>query len=466
STGMERQPAPTEPVPQGPRGLTRRPAVRDRFDWGPAPYPAEQADHWATLADSFTGDRHDATWRDDGDAAGTLDAATQTRRAEYRVPYAAHQPLEPLNATALVTDAAVDIWSGAQLPRMLQRQVAGITGHAPRQVRFHNQVTGGSFGHRLEFAYVTQAAEIANRMRGTPVKLTYRREEDFAQDFPRHIAMGRARGAVRDGQVHAIDLSIAAPSVTASQMGRAGLPAPGPDIQIAAGAWNAPYALPHYRMRAYRAPALAPVSSWRAVGAPGAGFVFDSFLDELIHAAGANPMAERLRLVSNATARKVLEAVADMSDWGAPVPPGTGRGVAFVESFGVPCAEVVEVTQTPAGIRLDKVWVAADVGRVVDPVNFENNVQGSVIWGLGHAMNCQITYADGMARQANYHDHPGLRLAQCPEIHVRGLENGDAIRGIGEPPVPPAAPALANAIFAATGTRLREMPFDGFVDFA
>jgi isoquinoline 1-oxidoreductase beta subunit len=164
--------------------------------------------------------------------------------------------------------------------------------------------------------------------------------------------------------------------------------------------------------------------------------------------------------------RKVLEAAAEMSDWARPRPAGTGLGVAFVESFGVPVAEVVEVTETPDGIRITNVWVAADVGRVVDPVNFENIVQGGVIWGLGHAMNSQITYAGGAAEQVNFWDAEGMRIHQTPEIHVRGLENAPKIRGIGEPPVPPAAPALANAIFAATGQRLREMPFDKFVTFA
>ena len=137
----------------------------------------------------------------------------------------------------------------------------------------------------------------------------------------------------------------------------------------------------------------------------------------------------------------------------------------MVESFGVPVAEVVEVTNTEDGIRLDKVWVAADVGTVIDPVNFENLVQGGVVYGLGHAMNCEITYADGMAEQENYYAFEAMRMYQCPEIMVKGLENQDQVRGTGEPPVPPAAPALGNAIFAATGTRLREMPFNKFVDF-
>jgi isoquinoline 1-oxidoreductase subunit beta len=187
----------------------------------------------------------------------------------------------------------------------------------------------------------------------------------------------------------------------------------------------------------------------------------------LIHAAGADPMQERLRLTNHAVARRVLEAVAEMSNWkGAKLGEGRGRGVAFVESFGVPCAEVIEVTQTPDGVRIDKVWVALDVGKVVDPVNFDNQVKGGVVWGLGHAMNCEITYADGKAQQTNYHAYEGMRLYQCPAIDVRGLEHGAKVRGAGEPPVPPAAPALANAIFAATGKRLREMPFNKYIRFA
>ncbi|MDQ2091116.1 xanthine dehydrogenase family protein molybdopterin-binding subunit [Marimonas arenosa] len=434
-------------------------------DWGPAPYPAEQEAHWAAVAASFTEERLDSTWRDEGDAG--VATADGTVEAEYRAPYLAHAPLEPLNATVRVTETAVEVWAGQQIPRQLQVLVAAITGHDADQVIFHNQFMGGSFGHRLEFEHVKLAAEIANQMRGVAVKLTYSREEDFAHDFPRQIGMARARGAVTGGKVEAIDLQVAMPSVTASQMGRAGLPGGGADSQIAAGVWNNPYALPHFRMRAYRVPELAPVSSWRSVGASAGGFFFDCFLDELIHVAGADPMAERIRLMAHDPSRKVLEAVAEMSGWDGPRPAaGKGRGVAFVESFGVPCAEVVEVSVVDGAIRIDKVWVAADVGVVLDPVNFENLVQGGVVFGLAHAMNCEITYADGMAEQSNYDSYEGMRIGQCPEIFVRGLENGAKIRGIGEPPVPPAAPALANAIFAATGKRLREMPFSKFVDFA
>ena len=239
----------------------------------------------------------------------------------------------------------------------------------------------------------------------------------------------------------------------------------GPDVAIVAGAWDQPYAIPDYRVTGYRVPPMVPISSWRSVGASGNGFFHESFLDELCHGAGIDPMQERLRLCWHDPSRKVLEAVAEMSDWGSDPGARRGRGVAFTLSFGVPVAQVIEVTDTDQGIRIDKVFVAADVGRIIDPVNFEAQLSGGVIWGLGHAMNCELTYEGGVAQQDNYHAFEGMRLHQTPQIMVRGLENGDKIRGIGEPGVPPAAPALGNAIFAATGKRIRELPFSKHVDF-
>lgn len=434
-------------------------------EWGEAPYPANMPDHWAAVSAAFTDEHLDKEWRHDGDVPQAL-AAGEPVLAEYRAPYVAHQPLEPLNAIVRVNPGSVEVWSGHQMPRFLQEAVAEVAGIEADDVIFYNQFTGGSFGHRLELAYVVQATEIALQKPGTAIKLTYTREEDFAHDYPRQIGMARGAGTVANGKVTSYDLQVANVSAIASQMGRLGQPVPGPDGQIAAGAWNLPYTIPNFRMRAYRVPELAPTSSWRSVGASTQGFFADCFLGELIHAAGADPLEERLRLIERRESRQVLEAVAEMSGWGSDPGAGRGRGVAFVDSFGVPTAEVVEVSQTPRGITIDKVFVAADVGTVVDPVNFDNQVKGAVIWGLGHAMNCEITYADGKAQQSNYHAHPAMRIHQCPEIEVRGLELATKIRGIGEPPVPPAAPALANAIFAATGQRLREMPFNKFVKFA
>lgn len=434
-------------------------------DWGPAPYPAEMKDHWAAVEASFTPERLNKQWRHDGDVDTAL-AQGPVIKAEYRAPYLAHAPMEPLNAIVKVGTDSVDVWVAHQLPRFAQQKVAAIVGVKPGQVRYHQQYAGGSFGHRLEFENVTLCAEIAKEMRGTAVKLTYSREEDFAHDFPRQIGMARGKGVVRNGKVYAYDLQVATVSSSASSASRLGQSGPpGADGQIAAGAWNQPFAVPHFRMRAYKVPELAPTSSWRSVGASTQGFFANAFLDELIDAAGADPLQERLRLCNYDVARKVLEAVGEMSNWGSKLEAGRGRGLAFVDSFGVPVAEVVEVTETASGIRIDKVFVALDVGRIVDPINFDNHVKGAVVWGLGHAMNCEITYSDGMAEQTNFPQFQGMRLDQCPQILVRGLENAPRIRGAGEPAVPPAAPALAAAIFAASGKRLREMPFSKSVNF-
>ncbi len=435
-----------------------------RIEWGPAPFPAGMSAHWAEVAASFVADRLDQEWRADGDVEAAL-SDDEVIEIENRAPYVAHQPLEPLNATVLITDDGVEVWTGHQMPRFVQQQVAGVAGVEADQVTFHNQFSGGSFGHRLEFEHLKQTAQIAMTMPGTPVKMTYSREEDFAQDFPRQIAMSRARGAVANGQVTALSLDIAAPSVLASQGVRMGQSLPGPDSQIVAGAWNMPYDIANLRVRGYRVPELAPVSSWRSVGASHAGFFAENTLDELIRLAGADPMEERLRLVNHPVHRKVLETVAEMSNWGADLGPDRGRGLALVESFGVPTAEVIEISRPDGRIKIDRVYVVADVGKVIDPINFENQVQGGVVWALGHAINSELTYADGMAQQTNYHDAEGMRIYQTPEILVRGLENADKIRGVGEPPVPPAAPALASAIFDLTGDRLREMPFNKFIDF-
>ena len=434
-----------------------------KFDWAQSDYPADMDGHWKVLSDSFAPEFLNSQRKVEGDVDAVIgDGALE---AEYRAPYLAHAPLEPLNAIVLVTDERVDIWTGTQIPRFVQANAAKLTGHKPEDVHVHVLAMGGSFGHRLEDDYVRQTVEIALAMKGTPVKMTYSREEDFGQDYVRQISMGRMRGHVKDGRVEAYDLAVAMPSVTDSQFGRQGMAMGGEDVILLTGAADQPYAIPNYRVTGYKSPPLMPVSSWRSVGASTNAFLHEGFLEELIHAAGADPLEERLRLVWHEPSRRVLEAVGEMSNWGSDLGPGRGRGVAFSISFGAPTAEVVEVTNTEDGIRIDKVYVAAEVGRILDPINFDAQMRGGVIWGLGHAMNCEMTYTNGVADQTNFHAYAGMRLYQSPEIVVRGLETDDKVRGIGEPPVPPAAPALANAIFAATGIRMREMPFNKFVDF-
>jgi isoquinoline 1-oxidoreductase beta subunit len=435
-----------------------------KFDWGPAPYPPATAAMFEAVAACFIPARQDSRLKNEGDVETALKDKSVIE-AEYKVPYLAHAPLEPMSVVVQLKDGQLDIWTGTQIPLFLVAAAASITGLRTENIHLHAQISGGSFGRRLEDDYVRQAVELAKAFPGSPIKVTWTREEDMTHDFPRPLGIGRMRGAVKGGKVDAYDASIACPSVSSSQLGRQNLSIPGPDVAIVAGAWDQPFKIPNYRVTGYRVPELVPVSSWRSVGASGNGFMHDCFLDELIHAAGADPLKERLRLCWHEPSRKVLEAVGEMSNWGTDLGKNRGRGIAFTLSFGVPTAEVVEVTKTSRGIRIDKVFVAVEVGKVLDPQNFENQVQGGVIWGLGHAMNAELTYADGVAEQTNYHAFEGLRLYQTPLIEVRALTNTHEIRGIGEPSVPPAAPALANAIFAATGKRIRELPLNKCIDF-
>lgn len=320
-------------------------------EWGPAPYPATSAALFASVAESFVDARRDSRLRDDGDVEAALDdAGAGLLEAEYRVPYLAHAPLEPMNAVVQFKDGRLDIWTGTQIPRFLVAAAAALAGLDERQVHLHAQISGGSFGRRLEDDYVRQAVLLARTHPGVPIKMTWTREEDMTHEFPRPLAIGRLRGAVQEGRVQALDLALASPSVTASQTGRLNQSLPGPGIAIVAGAWDQPFAIPHYRVTGYRAPATVPVSSWRSVGASGNGFMHECAFDELIHAAGADALAERLRLCTHEPTRRVLQAVGTMSGWGTPLPPGRVRGLACTLSFGVPVAEVVEVTLTAQGL--------------------------------------------------------------------------------------------------------------------
>jgi isoquinoline 1-oxidoreductase beta subunit len=286
----------------------------------------------------------------------------------------------------------------------------------------------------------------------------------MTHDAYRPMAMARVRGAVADGKV-AFDLHLAAPAVMESQMGRLGMNIPGPDATIVQGAWEQPYGFADYRVTGYRVPAGVPVGSWRSVGASQNAFFHESAVDELAHLAGVDPLEFRLSQIAHDPSRKVLEAVAAACDWGN-TPAGRARGLAFCLSFGVPTAQVIEVAQTPAGLRMTNAWAAVDVGVALDPANIAAQVQGGMIYGLSAAISGEITFANGYVQQTNFPDYDGLRMWQCPPIAVQILENGTKIRGIGEPGTPPAAPALANAIFALTGQRIRALPLNKAIDFA
>ncbi|MEO0668261.1 MAG: molybdopterin cofactor-binding domain-containing protein [Pseudomonadota bacterium] len=435
-------------------------------EWLAPDYPASSTEMWQALSDARTDELRNSRLRDDGDVEATLNGATVIE-AEYRAPFLAHAALEPLCATVLVEAVSVTIWTATQVPAVVRDAAVETTGVDPARVKLHVLPAGGSFGRRLDHDYVVQAIQVAASMPGTPIKTTWSREEDMTHDFPRPLHMAVGRGTVADGRVLAYDLNSVSPSLISSWFGRIFIVPPGPDTTLVWGAFDQPYAIPNYRVTGYAAPPMMPVGSWRSPGACSNSFFHESFLSELIHAAGADPLEERLRLIADADSRRVLNAVGEMSNWsGADIGPGRGRGIAFAHTHGVPVAEVIDVTITTRGLRIDEVWIAADCGTVFDPVNAEAQLTGAAIDGLGHAMNCELTYEGHAVQQTNFHAFEGMRLHQTPLFHTQLLGLAERVRGLGEPATAPAAPALADAIFAATGQRPREMPFSKSVDFA
>ena len=431
--------------------------------WEPAPYAATDADMRAQVQASLTADHQDSRSRDDGDVVANLPADAWV--ADYTVPYLAHATREPMTAGAWLDGDRLRVWAGNQLPTQVLKEAAAITVLEEAAIDVDTPVMGGGFGRRAEMDFIKQAITVAKALPGRPVLLTWTREEDMTHDAFRPMAMARISGAVKGSLITTLDLHLAAPSVISSQMGRIGLNLPGPDATIVQGAWEQPYTFPNYRVTGYRVPAGVPVGSWRSVGASQNAFFHESAVDELAHLASVDPLEFRLNQIDHLPSRKVLEAVAAASNWGN-APKGRAQGVAFCLSFGVPTAEVIEVAMTSQGLRMTGAWAAVDVGIALDPSTIEAQVQGGMIYGLSAAINGEITFEGGHVQQTNFPDYDGLRMAQCPPIGVTVLENGRKIRGIGEPGTPPAAPALANAIFALTGKRLRSLPLGRAIGFA
>lgn len=438
-------------------------------EWAAPLHPASTAALVDSITAAFDEKHENSQLRKDGDVNAVLQSATgqaaQLLEAEYRAPFLAHAPMEPPTAVARFRDGQLDIWAGTQMPTLVRDQMAKVAGLDAAQVRVHTMPMGGSFGRRLETDFIDQAVRLAMAVPGKAVKLTWSREEDLTQDAYRPAAVARLRGATDGGKAVVLDVRVASLSVLASQGARAGLAVPGPDKLIADGTYEQPYGIPNYRATAYKAPVSVPVSSWRSVGNSFNGFFMEGFIDELAHQAGVDPLAFRMDLLTHEPSRKVLQAVADLAGWSQPLAKGRGRGVAYHLSFGVPVAEVVEVTQTANGIRIDRVCVAADVGTALDPRNIEAQLQGAVLFGLSAAMFGEITFANGAVEQKNFHQYESVRMHQAPPIQVKVLQSGGPIRGIGEPGTPPAAPALANAIFQATGQRIRELPLRKHIGF-
>lgn len=437
------------------------------IEWGPAPYPATTEAIFERITAAFDG-RRNSRMRNDGNVQRALDRAAQVIEAEYRLPFLAHATMEPMNATALYTGDTLELWSPNQTPLVQARSAADAVGLSADQVTVHTPFLGGGFGRRLEADFSVLAARVAKEMPGTPVQLVWSREEDMTHDFYRPGIVARMRGAVADGQAQAFEARIAGPSVTHQAARRMlGLPMGGPDKGHVEGAFDQPYAIPNYRVEGYHADLEIPLGFWRSVGNSHNGFIHESFIDELAHAAGRDPLDFRLELVrpESAIAAQVLETVGEMSGWDRPKEPGTGRGVAFTWSFGTPVAEVVEVRDEGGRIRIARAWIACDMGRALDPGIVQAQMESGLIYGLSAAVMGEITFADGEVQERNFPEYDALRMHNAPVIETRILENQPRLGGAGEPSTPPSMPALVNALFDLTGIRARELPLNRQFDF-
>jgi isoquinoline 1-oxidoreductase beta subunit len=414
------------------------------------------------------------TLRNDGDVGAALAGAAKVLRAEYFYPFIAHAPLEPQNCTARWTDGKLELWAPTQLPANARSLVARTLGMREEDITLHLTRGGGGFGRRLMNDYVVEAARIAKEI-AVPVKLLWAREDDMRHDFYRAAGFHDFTGALdANGKLVAwrnlfVSFGDADKFRDASQE----RPAFGAGAGINGGEFPARF-VPNLVLGASVLPQYVPTGYLRAPGSNGIAFATQSFLDELAHAAGKDPLQFRLDLLDAAPAgetpngmlvasrmRGVLELVREKSGWGTrKLPRGTGMGVAFHFSHRGYFAEVVQATVSRAGaLTVDKVWVAGDIGsQVVNPSNAENQVQGSVLDGIAEALAQEITIANGRAVQGNFGEFPLLRMAGAVPVDVHFLVTEYPPTGLGEPALPPVVPALCDAIFAATGTRVRSLP--------
>ncbi len=377
-----------------------------------------------------------------GDAQAALGNAATRIDAEYRVPYLAHAPMEPMNCTAHVEGGKCDIWTSTQVPLAARSEVAKALGMGADDITIHHPYLGGAFGRRLGAEYVAMAARVA-KATGYPVKMIWSREEDTQKALYRDADTCRMRAGIDDG-----GRLVAFDSLFTQRHDP-------PEACV-----PAMYDIPNTSIRVAEAELHLPFQAWRSVDHSKQGFFIESFIDEAAHAAGADPLDFRLALLSEAPRHKaVLEKLAEISDWRGTRTEGTAKGVAIVESFGTIVGEVVEVDMSSGKPELVNVWAVCDAGYVMSPDGFRNQIEGGIVFGLTAALYGELDLEDGAIVQSNFHDYRMLRMDEMPEIEVAIINSGDVpIGGAGEPGLPPVAPALANAIFAATGDRKRTLP--------
>ncbi|PYQ24652.1 MAG: twin-arginine translocation pathway signal protein [Acidobacteria bacterium] len=435
-----------------------RDALQVQWDDGPNPALSTDAlrEEFRALAKT-----PGAVAKKEGDAAAALAGAAKKLEAEYEVPYLAHAMMEPLNCVVDLRPDSCEIWTGTQFQTMDRAAAAEVAGLKPEQVQIHTTLLGGGFGRRAtpRSDFIREAVEIAKSVKA-PVKVMSTREDDIKGGFYRPMWHDRiAAGLDASGKPVAWTHTIVGQSILAGTPFE-GMVKDGIDGASVEGAADLAYAVPNLYVDLHSPRPGVPVLWWRSVGHSHTAFVVESFIDELAHAAGKDPFEYRRGLLAHHPRHKgVLELAAAKAGWGKPLPAGRGRGIAVHESFGSFVAQVAEVSMSPRGqVKVHRVVAAVDCGQYVNPDTIAAQIEGGVAFGLSAALHGQITLKGGRVVQSNFHDYEVLRLNEMPEVEVHILPSGEKPGGVGEPGVPPVAPAVANAVFALTGSRVRRLP--------
>ncbi|MEQ1804522.1 MAG: molybdopterin cofactor-binding domain-containing protein, partial [Burkholderiaceae bacterium] len=381
--------------------------------------------------------------------------------ALYEAPYLAHACMEPMNCTAQVRGDEVEIWAGTQSQGPAQGIVGQVAQVAPAKVKINTLLLGGGFGRRFAPDFMIDATRLS-KLSGKPVKLIYTREDDMAAGYYRPASVARFEAALDErGVPTMLKVGVGSPSIMAAS-GFMKIPDSGVDTFALEGIADHPYAIEHQRIAYGRGEPGPQVWFWRSVGHSQNVFFMEGFIDELAAAAKKDPYLFRRELLRRQPRyRGVLELAAERANWGKPLPAGVARGIAVGQSFGSYVAEVAEVSVSPDGSpKVHRVVAAVDCGMVVNPEIIRRQIEGGIAFGLSAALHGRITFKDGRVEQSNFHDYAVLRMAEMPRVEVHILPSREAPGGIGEPGTPPLAPAVVNAIFAATGKRLRTLPID------
>lgn len=398
-----------------------------------------------------------------GDVDAALAGAAKRVEAEYAVPYLAHAAMEPLNCTVKITDGACEIWCGTQFPTLDQANAAKILGIAPEQVSIHTPFLGGGFGRRAtpQSDVVVEAVQVA-KAAGVPVKTVWTREDDTRGGYYRTAVVQKAAvGLGADGLPVAWKQVMVGQSIMAGTFMEAMMVKNGIDTTTVEGVFDSPYVTgtAAHRVDLHSPDTGIPVLWWRSVGHSYNGFVMESLVDELAHAAGQDPVAYRRTLLKDHPRHlAALNLAAEKFGWGNAPAEGRGHGIAVHESFGSFVAQAVEVSVENGTIRVHRVVCAIDCGPAVNPGAIAAQMESGIAFGLGAALHGAITFADGEVVQSNYHDYGVLRIHEMPVVDVHIVPSTLKMGGVGEPGTPPIAPAVANALFALTGQRLRELP--------